>query len=191
MEENQVSVSDTNNEASGQVEKQTVAYETYRKTVGEVKKLKSEIESFRQKEIEREQALLAEQGKYKEALESALKKQKEIEKSLQEKEKTYARNIFTKEAKSVALQLGAMPEALDDIVKVGNWSDVEIDEAFNINTDQLKEAITRLQKEKPFYFKKESSAPRSVSTQANLTQPKKDLKELSREEIMARLKSLA
>ncbi len=191
MEDNQQGLGESNNQASGETEKQTVAYETYRKTVGEVKKLKSEIESFRQKEIEKEQALLAEQGKYKEALEAAMKKQKELEKVLTEKEKTYARNIFTKEAKQVAMQLGAMPEALDDIVKVGNWSDVEIDESFNINTDQLKEAISRLQKEKPFYFKKESSTPRSVDTRANLAQHKKDLKELSREEIMARLKSLA
>jgi hypothetical protein len=192
MEDNQNSVSDANqSEGSAQTEKNQVAYETYRKTVGEVKKLKSELDSFKQKEVEREQALLAEQGKYKEALEAAVKKQKELEKSLQEKEKAYARNIFTKEAKSVAMQLGAMPEALDDIVKVGNWADVEIDEKFEINSDQLKEAIVRLQKEKPFYFRKDSSSPRTVSSNASGMAAKKDNKELSKDEIIAKLKSLA
>jgi len=190
MEDNQSGNSVANDEvASGQQSKDSVAYETYKRTVGEVKKLKSELDGFRQKEAEREQAALSEQGKYKEALDAATKKQKELEITLKEKEKVFARNIFTKEAKSVALQMGAMPEALEDIVKVGNWSDVEIDDKFEINSDQLKEAVSRLQKEKPFYFKKDSSSPRTVDSRTTSVK-QKDNEDLSIEEIKARLKAL-
>jgi len=190
MEDNQSGNSVANDEvASGQQSKDSVAYETYKRTVGEVKKLKSELDGFRQKEAEREQAALSEQGKYKEALDAATKKQKELEITLKEKEKVFARNIFTKEAKSVALQMGAMPEALEDIVKVGNWSDVEIDDKFEINNDQLKEAVSRLQKEKPFYFKKDSSSPRTVDSRTTSVK-QKDNEDLSIEEIKARLKAL-
>ncbi len=190
MEDNQSGNSVANDEvASGQQSKDSVAYETYKRTVGEVKKLKSELDGFRQKEAEREQAALSEQGKYKEALDAATKKQKELEVTLKEKEKVFARNIFTKEAKSVALQMGAMPEALEDIVKVGNWSDVEIDDKFEINSDQLKEAVSRLQKEKPFYFKKDSSSPRTVDSRTTSVK-QKDNEDLSIEEIKARLKAL-
>lgn len=190
MEDNQSGNSVANDEvASGQQSKDSVAYETYKRTVGEVKKLKSELDGFRQKEAEREQAALSEQGKYKEALDAATKKQKELEITLKEKEKVFARNIFTKEAKSVALQMGAMPEALEDIVKVGNWSDVEIDDKFEINNDQLKEAVSRLQKEKPFYFKKDASSPRSVDSRTTSVK-QKDNEDLTIEEIKAKLKAL-
>mgnify|MGYP003423246107 CR=1 FL=1 len=190
MEDNQSGNSVANDEVtSGQQSKDSVAYETYKRTVGEVKKLKSELDGFRQKEAEREQAALSEQGKYKEALDAATKKQKELEITLKEKEKVFARNIFTKEAKSVALQMGAMPEALEDIVKVGNWSDVEIDDKFEINNDQLKEAVSRLQKEKPFYFKKDSSSPRTVDSRTTSVK-QKDNDDLSIDEIKARLKAL-
>lgn len=190
MEDNQSGNSVANDEVtSGQQSKDSVAYETYKRTVGEVKKLKSELDGFRQKEAEREQAALSEQGKYKEALDAATKKQKELEITLKEKEKVFARNIFTKEAKSVALQMGAMPEALEDIVKVGNWSDVEIDDKFEINNDQLKEAVSRLQKEKPFYFKKDSSSPRTVDSRTTSVK-QKDNDDLTIDEIKARLKAL-
>lgn len=190
MEDNQSGNSVANDDqASGLQSKDSVAYETYKRTVGEVKKLKSELDGFRQKEAEREQAALSEQGKYKEALDAATKKQKELEITLKEKEKVFARNIFTKEAKSVALQMGAMPEALEDIVKVGNWSDVEIDDKFEINNDQLKEAVSRLQKEKPFYFKKDASSPRTVDSRTTSVK-QKDNDDLTIDEIKARLKAL-
>lgn len=173
--------------------KDSVAYTTYQKVLAEAKKAKAELESVRAKEIEREQQALLEQGKFKEGLEGALKKVKELEHALADKDKVYARNIFTKEAKQVALQMGAMPEALDDIVKVGNWSDVTIDqETFTIDSSQLKDAMSRLQKEKPFFFRNSPNPPKTVHPSSGSAQvgDKKSLTELSKEEILAELKRL-
>lgn len=182
-----------NGGASPDKEKDVVAYATYSKTIGELKRAKAELDVIKAKEVEREQQALSEQGKYKEALESELKRRKELEVKLADKDKSFARKIFKEEAKSVALQMGAMPEALEDIVKVGDWSSVEIDqETFNINQDQLKESMSKLQKDKPFYFKKDVTSPKTVNTSASGAGARKENAntDLSKEELIAKIKSL-
>lgn len=175
-------------------EKDVVAYATYSKTVSEAKKLRDEVAALRAKETEREQSALSEQGKYKEALEAETKRRKDVETKLADKDKTYARQIFTKEAKSVALQMGAKPEALDDIVKVGNWSDIEIDqETFTINQEQLKDSMAKLQKDKPFFFGNTATSPKTVQTGAAsraVGESKTTSKELTKAEILEQLHNL-
>ncbi|HNC40323.1 MAG TPA: hypothetical protein PK522_00915 [Nitrosomonas sp.] len=185
------SVGDATNETSGQPSnKDSVAYDTYRKVLGEAKSLKAKLAEYETKEAEREQSILAEQGKLKEALDLSIKKQKELEANLSAKDKAFAKKVFTKEVESVALQLGARKEALEDIVKVGDWSSVEIDEDFTINQEQLKASLANLAKSKPFYFVGNPKAPSDVSTAANGAPKGKALNELTKEDILAQLKNL-
>lgn len=177
--------------ASGESsEKDVVKYDTYRKAIGELKTLKSKMSEYEAREQEREQSLLAEQGKFKEALESAISKKKELEQALEAKEKAFAKKIFTKEVQEVALSLGARKDALDDIVKVGDWSSVEIDENFSINKDQLKAQIANLSKSKPFYFSGSATAPRDVNTSTGSAPASKKLEDMSIEELKAKLNAL-
>jgi hypothetical protein len=184
-------VSDSPSVSSGEVsEKDVVKYDTYRKAIGELKSLKAKMGEYEAKEQEREQAILAEQGKFKEALEAAVLKKKELEQALEAKEKAFAKKIFTKEVQEVALSLGARKDALDDIVKVGDWSSVEIDENFSINKDQLKAQIASLSKSKPFYFAGSASAPRDVLTSSKAIPAEKKLEEMSIDELKAKLLAL-
>lgn len=177
--------------ASGESsEKDVVKYDTYRKAIGELKTLKSKMSEYEAREQEREQSLLAEQGKFKEALESAISKKKELEQALEAKEKAFAKKIFTKEVQEVALSLGARKDALDDIVKVGDWSSVEIDENFAINKDQLKAQIANLSKSKPFYFSGSATAPRDVNTSTGSAPASKKLEDMSIDELKAKLNAL-
>lgn len=177
--------------ASGESsEKDVVKYDTYRKAIGELKTLKSKMSEYEAREQEREQSLLAEQGKFKEALESAISKKKELEQALEAKEKAFAKKIFTKEVQEVALSLGARKDALDDIVKVGDWSSVEIDENFSINKEQLKAQIANLSKSKPFYFSGSATAPRDVNTSTGSAPASKKLEDMSIEELKAKLNAL-
>lgn len=177
--------------ASGESsEKDVVKYDTYRKAIGELKTLKSKMSEYETREQEREQSLLAEQGKFKEALESAISKKKELEQALEAKEKAFAKKIFTKEVQEVALSLGARKDALDDIVKVGDWSSVEIDENFAINKDQLKAQIANLSKSKPFYFSGSATAPRDVNTSTGSAPASKKLEDMSIDELKAKLNAL-
>lgn len=168
-----------------------VKYETYSKAIGEIKALKSKLNEFQAKEHEREQTVLAEQGKYKEALENALKSKREIEEALKAKDAAYAKTVFHKEVKALAVQMGARKEALEDIVKVGDWSSVEIDESFNLNIDQLKTQIANLLKAKPYFFTNTASKPGDVHVSAGKFESgEKSIKELSKEEIIEKLKTL-
>ena len=187
VETNQVS--DQTSQASGETSnKDSVAYETYRKAIGEVKSVKAKLSEYEAREAEREQQLLAEQGKYKEALESEAKKRKEAEAALEAKDKAFAKKVFTNEVEALALQFGARKDALEDIVKVGDWSSVEIDENFSINQEQLKASISNLAKSKPFYFTSNAPAPRDVATSGAGAPAGKGLNELSKDEILARLR---
>lgn len=184
-------LSETSSQSSGEPsEKDVVKYETYRKAIGELKSLKAKMSEYETKEQEREQSLLAEQGKFKEALESALNKKKELEQALEAKEKAFAKKIFTKEVQEVALSLGARKDALDDIVKVGDWSSVEIDENFAINKDQLKTQIANLSKSKPFYFASNASAPRDVNTSNAAAPADKKIENMSIDELKAKILAL-
>jgi hypothetical protein len=185
-------VSDQTNSASGEPSnKDTVAYDTYRKAIGELKSIKAKMSEYEAKESQREQSLLAEQGKYKEALDNTVKKQRELELALEAKDKAFAKKVFTKEVEAVALQFGARKEALEDIVKVGDWSTVEIDENFSINQEQLKAQITALSKAKPFYFVSTAAAPRDVNTSSSGAVPSsKSVNELSKAEILSLLSDL-
>jgi hypothetical protein len=168
-----------------------VKYETYSKAIGEIKALKAKLNEFTAKEHEREQSVLAEQGKYKEALENALKSKREIEEALKAKDAAYAKTIFQKEVKSLAVQMGARKEALEDIVKVGDWSSVEIDESFNLNVDQLKTQISNLAKSKPYFFTNTASKPGDVHFSASKFDSEgKSVKDLSKDEIIEKLKTL-
>jgi alanyl-tRNA synthetase len=168
-----------------------VKYETYSKAIGEIKALKSRLNELQAKEHEREQSLLAEQGKYKEALEGALKSKREIEDALKQKDATYAKTIFQKEVKALASTMGARKEALEDIVKVGDWSSVEIDAEYNINIEQLKNQIASLAKSKPYFFSTDAKKPGDVHFSAGGFKPEtKSVKELSQAEIIAKLKEL-
>lgn len=184
------SVSDQTSVASGEPNQDTVKYETYRKAVGEVKSAKAKIAEYEARESEREQTVLAEQGKYKEALESERKKSLEFKAALDAKDKAFAKKVFTKEIEAVALTFGARKEALEDIVKVGDWSGVEIDENFSINQEQLKAQISNLSKSKPFYFVSNAAAPRDVNTSSSGAPSSKSVNEMSVDEIKAQLRNL-
>lgn len=186
-----VSDSATEGGADGEQKKDSVAYDTYRRAIGEVKSLKAKLQEIATKETEREQALLTEQGKYKESLDLSLKKQKELEDKLNKQTKSFATQLFSKEAKSVALQLGARQEALDDIIKVGDWNEVEIDENFNINSDSLKNSMTKLMQSKPFYFQRAQGSVKDIQTSASgAVGGGKQISEMSQQEIEAQLRKM-
>jgi hypothetical protein len=168
----------------------SVKYETYSRAIGEIKALKAKLNEFQAKEHEREQTVLAEQGKYKEALEGALKSKREIEDALKAKDAAYAKTIFQKEVKQLALTMGARKEALEDIVKVGDWSSVEIDESFNLNTEQLKTQLANLAKSKPYFFTTGAQKPGDVHLSAGAFSGEKPAKDLSKDEIINKLKTL-
>ena len=146
----------------------SVQYSTYQKVLSEAKSAKERLRELEQKEVEREEKRLLEQGELKALLEKRDKELKELAEKRNKEVKAFGYKVFSTEAKQVALEMGANPEALEDIIKVGDFNDVEIGDDFTPNKDQLKSAISKMQQSKPFYFKKNVSATKDVNTQATM-----------------------
>lgn len=171
--------------------KDMVSYDTYSKTVSEVKKLKLKLSELSSKETERESTLLAEQGKWKEAAEAAAKKSKELQEKVSEKDKVFAKKVFNAELRASANRFGIIPEILDDLPKLGDWSKVEIDDEFNIDKASLDAALSELVKAKPFLTKKSVATPKDVNTtMSGGAQSKIDISKLSQAEVAELLKGM-
>lgn len=171
--------------------KDTVAYDTYKRTVSEVKSLKSKLAELQAEKEAESQAKLAEQGKWKEKAELAEKMLSEEKKKANLILQNFGKKQLESVVKSEALKLGAKTEAIDDIIKVADFSDVEVDETFNINQDQIGLKLTELAKKKPYFFSSTSKPVSDVvpSSQAASAGGKK-LEEMSVSELKEYIKTL-
>ena len=165
------SVSDANTSGSAEsVESQIntkdqVAYETYRRAVGEAKaakeasrKLEEQLNAIRHKEMEDR----GEFSKAKAEYEAQVKKLSEEKQNLQKGIRHY---IVTDKVKTHAAQLGARPDALNDLLKIESWDDVEISEEggeFRPDENIIKEKLARLAKEKSYFFSKQAGPLKDV-----------------------------
>lgn len=164
-------MADTEKEASGQPDsssgqnqesKDTVQYDTYRKVLSEKKALQNKLAEFEAAQKASEQTKMEEQGKLKELSEALRKENEGLKKSLKDKDYKYGYHVLSNEIKSVAKSLGANDDALEDVVKLGDWTTVEITEDFAVKTDTVKEALLNMQKSKPYLFKSSKPAPNDL-----------------------------
>ncbi|MEJ5328406.1 MAG: hypothetical protein WHU54_09210 [Candidatus Bathyarchaeia archaeon] len=181
-------------EEKGQEEqkKDFVAYDTYRRAVGEVKALKAKLnELLAQKEAE-EQQRLAEQGRWKEKAELLEKTLREKDERLNNVVSTFARRVFEESVKQVAQDVGVRKEAVQDVLRVADFSDIEVTEDFTVNQQQLKAKLEALAKEKPWFFEQKKPQVPSATpfvTDASMVGTKK-LEDLSWDELRALAKSI-
>lgn len=174
-------------EANGMPEK--VERNTYLKAVGEAKALKAKLAELQSKEVEREQQSLAEQGKWKEAAEKYQNELKEHKQKLDATNKTFAKKVFQSELKALAAEAGFIPEVLDDLPKLGDWSNVEIDDDFNLNKATLKDSLNELAKAKPFLVRKQAGQVRDVNASAaGGASLKTDPSKMSKEQLLEMLR---
>jgi hypothetical protein len=136
--------------------KDTVSHDTYKKTVGEVKRLKEQLKEalvLKDKLAELEQNEQIRQGKHEETI-ATLRKQlddaKKGEKSVFQK---FAYRSLGEQVKSEALKHGCVdPDAL---IRLADLSDVEIDaETFEADKDKLAEIVSGIKTTKPYLFNK-------------------------------------
>jgi len=176
-------------EVSGQG-KDTVAYDTYRKTVSEVKSLKSKLAELQAEKEAESQAKLAEQGKWKERAELAETKLKEEQKKAHMILQNFGKKALEGVVQSEALKLGAKPEAVEDILKLADFSDVEIDETFNIKADQVSLKLKEFSTKKPYLFSTNAKGVSDVVPNSKANSGTKSLDEMSVEEIKQFVKTL-
>lgn len=166
-----------------------VAHATYLKVLSEAKAAKAKLAELETERERERQAKLEQEGKFKEAADEWRKKFEETEKKAMGFVKTYGQKVFSAETKSVALELGANPDALDDIIKTGDWSEIEVGGDFSVDRDKIKSALSKMQQSKPWYFKTQPNAPKDITPGQQVAGGKsKSLEEMSVEELIAQTK---
>lgn len=188
--ENQSTNGASNESADGNQGKGQVSYETYQKVLGSLKKKEAMLDALEAKAKELEANQLAEQGKFKEIAEQLKVELKKKEDDFKKKESFFVKTNLKNTVAKFAKELGAIDQAVEDIFKVEDWSDVEFKEDYSVNEDQILTKVKELTSKKPFYFKKQVSAPKDVVLGGNgAAVGSSDLSKLSYDDLLKIAKS--
>lgn len=137
------------NELNGKNERDFVAYETYRKTVGKEKKLRSENEELLGRLRQYEEAKLEQDGKQSELIAAQRKQISDLESRLKQSESSYAYNVVGAQFKSELAARGVgNPDKVFKYAAAVHKDDlnaVEVDrETYNVNDQDLKRIVDKI-----------------------------------------------
>lgn len=170
--------------------KDSVQYSTYAKVLSEKKNEQAKRQALEAQLKELTEKKLAEDSQFKELYEKKKREADELADSLKKTKNQFAYQLFEKEAKRVAVEMGVRPEAADDFIKVADFQGVEIDpETFSVDPERLKEAVARTQKVKGYLFKEKAASSTKDVTPGGAGIPSKPIQEMTPAEIEKLLKS--
>lgn len=167
-----------------------VSYDTYKKTVSEVKRLKAEIKAKEDALTAAQQEKLAAEGN-KDELISQLKAQvSKLEKANKDTLNSFVFMSLDTQVRKEAEKLGCVDP--DAVVRLADLTAVDVDtKTFMADQGQLAQVITDLKKSKPYLFGKSGA---KINTQAPGgtidVEKKKPLKDMSKDELWAELKKV-
>lgn len=169
------------NQLTSESKTQTVKYETYDKVMSKLKKTEAEHKALLEKMSQIEQEKLEATGQ-KEQLIDRLKKDLDTEKKKRlDTVKTYATNVLHSQFKAKAALAGCVNP--NDLVQLMDFSDIDIDDSFQVNDEALTEKIEEMKKNKPYLFKSQNVNVKDVS-RPGFESGKIDFSKMSREELL-------
>lgn len=163
--------------------KDSVAYETFSKLLGEKKKLQSEMSEMKAYKDQLEAEKLQAEGKWKELAEN----NKKLADEFKSKNLNIVKNVSEKAIRSQfmreAEKLGCVDAEI--AMKACSFDDLEVTEDFEFDNQKLVGKIQELTKSKPYLFKKDfkmvqdiNPSSKSISTKSLTDLSEDELKEL-------------
>jgi len=163
--------------------KDSVAYETFSKLLGEKKKLQSEMSEMKAYKDQLEAEKLQAEGKWKELAEN----NKKLADDFKSKNLNIVKNVSEKAIRSQfmreAEKLGCVDAEI--AMKACSFDDLEVTEDFEFDNQKLVGKIQELTKTKPYLFKKDfkmvqdiNPSSKSISTKSLTDLSENELKEL-------------
>lgn len=163
--------------------KESVAYETFSKLLGEKKKLQSEMSEMKAYKDQLEAEKLQAEGKWKELAEN----NKKLADDFKSKNLNIVKNVSEKAIRSQfmreAEKLGCVDAEI--AMKACSFDDLEVTEDFEFDNQKLVGKIQELTKSKPYLFKKDfkmvqdiNPSSKSISTKSLTDLSENELKEL-------------
>ncbi|MEM4359722.1 MAG: hypothetical protein QXT45_04280 [Candidatus Bilamarchaeaceae archaeon] len=134
--------------------KDSVSYDTYRRAIGEIKSLKAKLNELMEERNRQEAQRLAEQGQWKERAELLEKQLVEKDDRLKNVVSTFAKKIFHEAARQAAVNVGVRRDAIDDVIKVTDFTDIEVADDFSVDRQAIENKFRELAKTKPWFFEK-------------------------------------
>ena len=166
--------------------KESVAYETFSKLLGEKKKLQSEMSEMKAYKDQLEAEKLQAEGKWKELAEN----NKKLADDFKSKNLNIVKNVSEKAIRSQfmreAEKLGCVDAEI--AMKACSFDDLEVTEDFEFDNQKLVGKIQELTKSKPYLFKKDFKMVQDINPSNNSISTK-SLTDLSENELKELLKT--
>lgn len=190
-EENQMSSGQPVDQAggdSGDTQQSTsgadkVAYDTYKKLLGEKKAADSRLKELEMKFNAMENEKLEKNGQSNELVQKLQTQVSDLSNRLEQKDKAYAFATLSSQVKTTAAQMGC--QSPDDLVKLMDISTLPVDpETFRANDDAIKMLVEDGRKSRPFLFVKTAPNVQDVSQNNTvLNKPAVDFSKMTRDEL--------
>lgn len=185
-------VTDGSAAANTQQAKDLVAYETYRKTVDAEKKAKQKNDELARKLKEYEEKEMAAQGKTQELVDSLRTSLKDKETKFEKVVGSFAYQAVASSIKAEAIKQGCLD--VDLLLKAGvdEFSKIEVDaeNGFSVNGDDLKRFFEATMTKHPMLFKRAGARIHDMAPATGGALPAKSEKDMTSVDYIAAWKNL-
>lgn len=165
----------------------SVAYETYKKVLSERKRDQAKASELEEKLRMYEQKEQEAQGRHQEVNQALRDELAQLKAQNLKKDEAYAWNVASGQVKTMAAQMKCSdPEAFMRLVDTKDLRSVEVDEGFNVNSEDAKRLVERY-KEKYKHLGLFGHAAPQINDMSPMNMPArspKKLSELSTDELM-------
>lgn len=170
-----------------------VSYDTYRKTVDAEKKAKAKLDEVSKRLKEFEERDMAAQGKSQELIESLRSQIKEKDEKLNNVVGSFAYKSVSSQIREEAIKQGCLD--VDLLLKAGNeeFAKIEVDaeNGFSVNSDDLKRFMETTMNKHPMLFKKSGPKFHDAAPKAGENFGTKDVSKMTTAELLNEYKNLA
>jgi len=161
MEETQTSGQTSEGGAQGDNQEQidtgskdTVKYESYRKVLGEKKRLASEYGEMKAELETLKQADLEAKGKQSELIDQLRKQNKELQDKFEKTHLSFGEKVLKSQVSAGAKAKGCVDT--DALTQLADFSTVEIRDDYTVSDDDLSGVLEAAEKKYPYLFKKQA-----------------------------------
>lgn len=158
MEETTQVSDQTTNDSVDQVEnkqkKDTVAYDTYRKVLGEKKKRDEQLQEMAERLKSLEQKEMEAKGEQQKLIEALRRDLSEKDQKLKQVHQSFAWNNLESQLKTFAAKEGCRkPDALVKLMDAVDFEGIEVDDKYHVNGEDLTRVVGKYKSEYPELFK--------------------------------------
>jgi len=179
-------VDSTSNASSSEGSKDVVSYESFRKSVAaekaakdKARELESQLESYKQKELESS-------GKTEEFITSLKEKARSLESQLESERKNYAWERISSTVKQEAVKQGFkyQPEAFIKLLDADDFRSMQVGDGFKVDQTSLSNVVEKMKKNYSDMFVQKGPSINDVTPMTKIDKEKDiDLKSMSKDEL--------